>query len=100
MRLAWRPPVSVSRVARDHCRQCGQAMGQRGGLGMIKLVMAVLSGVSMLTLAACQQSGSTTNETTNATTTTTTTASSTAGTIDGTWKGDVSSVKFEQKPDE
>src|SRR5437764_10552109 len=74
-------------------------MGQRGGLGMIKSVMAVLSGVSMLTLAACQQSGSTTNETTNATTTTTT-ASSTAGTIDGTWKGDVSSVKFEQKPDE
>ncbi|MFL6760688.1 hypothetical protein [Sphingomonas sp.] len=66
---------------------------------MIKSVMAVLSGVSMLTLAACQQSGSTTNETTNATTTTTR-ASSTDGTIDGTWKGDVSSVKFEQKPDE
>ena len=66
---------------------------------MIKSVMAVLSGVSMLTLAACQQSGTTNSETTNATTTTTT-ASSTAGTIDGTWKGDVSSVKFEQKPDE
>ena len=65
---------------------------------MNKSVMAVLSGASMLTLVACQQSGSTTNETTNSTTTTTT-ASST-GTIDGTWKGDVSSVKFEQKPDE
>lgn len=67
---------------------------------MTKSIMAVLSGVSMLTLVACQQSGSTTNETTNATTTTTTAAGSTNGTIDGTWKGDVSSVKFEQKPDE
>ena len=66
---------------------------------MIKSVMVILSGVSMLTLAACQLSGSTTNETTN-TTTTTTTASTTNGTISGTWKGDVSSVKFEQKPDE
>ena len=66
---------------------------------MIKSVMGVLSGVSMLTLAACQQSGSTTNQATN-TTTTTTTSSATNGTIDGTWKGDVSSVKFEQKPDE
>src|SRR4051794_26199664 len=63
---------------------------------MIKSVMAVLSGVSMLGLASCQQGGSTTNETTNVTTTTT----APAGTIDGTWKGDVSSVKFEQKPDE
>jgi hypothetical protein len=66
---------------------------------MIKSVMAILSGVSMLGLAACHQGGSTTNETTN-TTATTTTASAASGTIDGTWKGDVSSVKFEQKPDE
>ena len=62
---------------------------------MVKSVMAILSGVSMLTLAACQQSGSTANETVK-----TTTANATDGTIDGTWKGDVSSVKFEQKPDE
>jgi len=65
---------------------------------MIKSVMTVLSGVSMLTLGACQQNASTTNETTN--TTTTTTASANSRTIDGTWKGDIDSVKFETKPDE
>lgn len=65
---------------------------------MIKSVMAILSAVSVLALAACHQNGSASNETTN--TTATTTQSSANGSIDGTWKGDVSSVKFEQKPDE
>ena len=65
---------------------------------MNKSVIAVISGVPLLILAACQQNGSTTNETTSATTTTT--ASSSSSTIDGTWKGDINSVKFEQKPDE
>ena len=64
---------------------------------MIKSVMAILSGASALALVACHQGSSTTNETTN---TTTTATSSASGTIDGTWKGDVNSVKFEQKPDE
>ena len=65
---------------------------------MMKSVMAVLSGVSILALGACQKSGSTTNETTN-TTTTTTAASSQSG-IDGTWKADVTTAKWDQKPDE
>ena len=65
---------------------------------MMKSVMAVLSGVSILALGACQKSGSTTNETTN-TTTTTTAASSQSG-IDGTWRADVTTAKWDQKPDE
>lgn len=68
------------------------------GTEMIKSVMLALSGVSLIMLAGCQQKTGTTNETTN--TTTTTASSSANGTIDGTWKGDVNSVKFEQKPDE
>jgi len=65
---------------------------------MMKSVMAVLSGVSILALGACQKNGSTTNETTN-TTTTTTAASSQSG-IDGTWRADVTTAKWDQKPDE
>jgi len=65
---------------------------------MIKSVIAVMAGVSVLTLGACQKSESTTNETTN-TTTTTTTASSQGG-LDGTWKADVTTAKWDQKPDE
>src|SRR5438309_12020171 len=99
MRLAYRPPVSASRVARAIAASVARHWEKMGDFGMIKSVMAVLSCVSMLTLAACQQSGSTTNETTNATTRTTS-ASSSAGTMHGTWKGDVSSAKFERKPEE
>lgn len=65
---------------------------------MMKSVMAVLSGVSVLTLGACQKSESTTNETTN--TTTTTTSASSAGDINGTWVADLASVQIDAKPDQ
>ncbi len=61
---------------------------------MTKSVMALCSGVVVLTLAACHLDGTT------ATKATTTAVSRTNGTIDGTWIGDVNSVKFEGKPDE
>ena len=64
---------------------------------MNKSVMAVFSSVSVLTLAAFHQSGSGTDAARN---TTNTAASAASRTIDGTWKGDMTSVKFEQKPDE
>jgi len=67
---------------------------------MMKSVMAVLSGVSVLTLGACQKSESTTNETTNTTTTTTTTSASSAGDINGTWVADLASVQIDAKPDQ
>src|SRR4051812_26332628 len=64
---------------------------------MNKSALLALSGISMLALGACRQNEATSNETV---TTSNTTAAAVAGTIDGTWKGDVDSVKFEQKPDE
>lgn len=67
---------------------------------MKRTLALALTTASLLALGACRQANVTSNEmaTTNSTTTTTTSAAS--GTIDGTWKGDVNSVKFEQKPDE
>jgi len=58
-------------------------------------VMAVCSGVAVLTLVAWQPGGTAT-----ANAATTAVAHPANGTIDGTWIGDVSSVKFEGKPDE
>jgi hypothetical protein len=56
--------------------------------------IAALAAASLLALSACQKNGAASeNGSTNA-------AGAAAGSIDGTWKGDVSSVKFEQKPDE
>src|SRR3954468_9547775 len=64
---------------------------------MNKSALLALSGISMLALGACRQNNASSNETAI---TSNTTAETVAGTIDGTWKGDVNSVKFEQKPDE
>src|SRR3569623_675307 len=65
---------------------------------MRKSITLAMMTVSIVALAACRQNSTATNETT--TSSTTNTASAAGGTIDGTWKGDVNSVKFEQKPDE
>jgi hypothetical protein len=66
---------------------------------MNKSIVLRMATASVLALGACRQTDVSNNETSMTTTnmTATTTAS---GTIDGTWKGDVNSVKFEQKPDE
>jgi hypothetical protein len=73
---------------------------------MAMMKTAMLATVAVLALAGCKQSASSTNSTTTNTTTTASStdngsaASSTAATIDGTWKADVSSAKWEQKPDQ
>jgi hypothetical protein len=64
---------------------------------------AALAAVAVLALAGCKATTNTSGNAAASNTTTentTTTTSAAAGTIDGTWKGDVNSVKFEQKPDE
>jgi hypothetical protein len=61
-------------------------------------ITVALAAVSLLALAGCRQTTSASNEaTTNAAAPTATAA---AATIDGTWKADVDSVQFDQKPDE
>jgi hypothetical protein len=62
---------------------------------------AALAAASLLALSACQKTGTTTQDT-NSTTTSQNTAASTAGgaAYDGTWKADVATAKWDQKPDE
>lgn len=63
---------------------------------------AALAAVAVLALAACKQATNTSGNTA-ATATTTENASTTtaaAGAIDGTWKADVNSAKWDQKPDQ
>lgn len=62
------------------------------------LTIAVVA-TSVLALSACKQNASVGGNST-AVESNTSGSSTTAGSIDGTWKGDLSSVKFEQKPDE
>jgi hypothetical protein len=64
---------------------------------MRKTIMAALAAASMLALAGCKQTTTTGNE---AAENAAAPASMAAATIDGTWKADVDSVKFDQKPDE
>jgi hypothetical protein len=64
-------------------------------LGMQRTIIAAFAAVSLIAIAGCKQAGTATNDS-NASANST----AVAGSIDGTWKGDVSSVKFEQKPDE
>ena len=67
---------------------------------MHKAIMVALAGASLLTLSACKQTTTGGNEASNGPAEN---ASSTAATgvgINGTWKADVNSVAFEQKPDE
>lgn len=63
---------------------------------------ATLAAMAVLALAACKATNNASGNATatNTTTENTSTTTAAAGTIDGTWKGDVNSVKFEQKPDE
>jgi hypothetical protein len=59
---------------------------------------AAMAAVAVLALTACNQTTKSGQDT--ATTTAETTTSSAAAGIDGTWKADVTSAKFDQKPDE
>jgi len=64
---------------------------------MRNTITAVLAAASLLALAGCRQTTTEGNATTeNAAVP----ASSAAATIDGTWKADIDSVQFDQKPDE
>lgn len=61
---------------------------------MHKTTMAALGAVSILALAGCKQAATGNEAGGNA-------AAATSGSpIDGTWKADISSVQFDQKPDE
>ena len=62
---------------------------------MRKTITAALAAASLIALAGCKQTVAPGNEA-NANAS----APAAAAGIDGTWKGDVNSVKFEQKPDE
>jgi len=63
---------------------------------MRNTITAVLAAASLLALAGCRQTTTEGNATTeNAAVP----ASSAAATIDGTWKADIDSVQFDQKPD-
>lgn len=63
---------------------------------MNKFMTAALAAVSLLALQGCRQTTVGGNETAGENSA----ASATAGTIDGTWKADIDSVQFDQKPDE
>ena len=60
--------------------------------------IAALAAASLLALSACRQT-TTANETTT-TTTSENASTAAAGGIDGTWKADVTTAKWDQKPDE
>ena len=65
---------------------------------MHKTITVAMAAASLLALAACKQTGTAGNEGGNAVAGN---ASATAGNgLDGTWKADVNSVQFDQKPDE
>jgi hypothetical protein len=66
---------------------------------MRKTITAALAAASMLALAGCKQTSTTTtgNEAAENAAAPTSVA---AATVDGTWKADVDSVQFDQKPDE
>jgi hypothetical protein len=65
---------------------------------MRKTITAALAAASMLALAGCKQTTTTTGN--EAAENAAAPASVAAATIDGTWKADVDSVQFDQKPDE
>jgi len=61
-------------------------------------IIAALAATSLIALAGCKQAttgGNEANASGNAAA-----SASASGSIDGTWKGDIDSVQFEQKPDE
>lgn len=66
---------------------------------MHKAITTALAAASLLALAACQQTTTGGNEAGNAAAGNALATAASAG-IDGTWKADVNSVQFDQKPDE
>lgn len=67
---------------------------------MRKTIMVALAAASVLAIAGCKPAGTAGNEAAANSSENGTATASAVGTIDGTWKGDINSVKFEQKPDE
>jgi hypothetical protein len=68
---------------------------------MHKTMTVALAAASLLAITACKQTTTGGYEAGNTTANASTNASATAATgIDGTWKADVNSVQFDQKPDE
>jgi hypothetical protein len=63
-------------------------------------VTAALAAASLIALAGCKQAGTGRNEPAGNSSGNATQTAAAGGTIDGTWKGDINSVKFDQKPDE
>jgi hypothetical protein len=63
---------------------------------MHKTMTAAMAAVSLLALTGCRQTASGGNGAGNENVT----APAAAGSIDGTWKADIESVQFDQKPDE
>jgi len=66
---------------------------------MRRTTIAVVAAAGALSLVACKPT-TTAENSTAANATENASATAAAGGINGTWKGDVNSVKFEQKPDE
>jgi hypothetical protein len=71
---------------------------ERGAIDMHKTTMAALAAAGALAIAGCKQSTTTQNST--STTTENSSSAATAKDINGTWKADVSTAKWDQKPDE
>ncbi|MFL6785932.1 MAG: hypothetical protein ACJ8E0_06650 [Sphingomicrobium sp.] len=67
---------------------------------MTRTMMAALAATSLLALAGCKQTTSTSENTAATTSENAGTATAAATGIDGTWKADVTTAKWEQKPDE
>src|SRR3954469_22528213 len=66
---------------------------------MHKTITVAMAAASLLALSACKQTNVGGNEAGNAGSENTAMAAAGTG-IDGTWKADVNSVQFDQKPDE
>src|SRR5689334_15663591 len=76
--------------------------GTQGAIGessMSRTITAALAAASLIALAGCRQTTVSGNETANAAAENTAATASGEG-INGTWKADIDSVQFDQKPDE
>lgn len=66
---------------------------------MRKIIIGSLAAASLLALSACNKQAATSDNVSNASAATSNSAAGATG-INGTWKADVDSVQFDQKPDE
>lgn len=66
---------------------------------MRKMIVGSLAAASLLALSACNKQPAASGNEANATETTSNSTASATG-INGTWKADINSVQFDQKPDE